>query len=213
MDGAPVALVTGAAGGIGQALTPLLTAQGFRVMGVDMKPPPDCTGIEWRCADLASSTAIRSVVASLEPGARGRLTAVAHLAGVYPVQPLEAYTVDLWDRVMAVNVRSAFLLVQALLAAGAPNLRSVVLTSSAAAKVGSRDPAYAASKAALLGLGRSLSLALAERGVRVNLVLPGLIATPMSQGQTEERRVNMWLGRWWAAPVRPVGWRASSLFC
>lgn len=190
MGGAPVALVTGAAGGIGRALTPMLVAQGLGVIGVDVAPRADCSGVEWHCADLANPAAVRSMVARIHPGTRHRLTAVAHLAGVYPVQPLEAYTVDLWDRVMAVNVRSAFLLVQALLAAGVPNLRSIVLTSSAAAKVGSRDPAYAASKAALVGLGRSLSLALAGRGVRVNMVLPGLIATRMSQAQTDERRAQ-----------------------
>jgi len=183
----PVALVTGAGGGLGQALLPLLHDAGYTTLGVDISPPAAAGCLPVAC-DLADPLAIEACAAGLHSGVLQRLTTVVHLAGVYPTMPAAGYSVELWDRVFAVNVRSAFLLVQVLLRAGVPALQSVVLTSSAAAKVGSRDPAYAASKAALLGLGRHLSLDLAGRGVRVNMLLPGLIDTPMSQRQTAERR-------------------------
>lgn len=185
----PVALVTGAGGGMGRALLPLLHACGYTTLGVDLSPPnaDGCVPIE---CDLAGAVATEACVAGLPCALLRRLTTVVHLAGVYPTVPAGDYTVDLWDRVFAVNVRSAFLLVRGLLRAGVPALRSVVLTSSAAARVGSRDPAYAASKAALLGLGRHLSLELAGGGVRVNMLLPGLVDTPMSQRQTVERRAH-----------------------
>lgn len=187
--GGPVALVTGAGGGMGRALLPLLHATGYTTLGVDVSPPSADGCVPVAC-DLADPGAIEACAVGVPCGLRRRLTTVIHLAGVYPTVAASDYTIDLWDRVFAVNVRSVFLLLQALLRAGAPALRSVVLTSSAAARVGSRDPAYAASKAALLGLGRHLSLELADRGVRVNMLLPGLVDTPMSQRQTAERRAH-----------------------
>lgn len=138
--------------------------------------------------DLSQPAAIAACVADLTCEQRRGLATVVHLAGVYPTVAARDYSVELWDRVFAVNVRSVFFLLQVLVRAGVPALRTGVLTSSAAAKVSSRDPAYAASKAALLGLGRHLSLELAGLGVRVNMLLPGLVDTPMSQRQTPERR-------------------------
>jgi NAD(P)-dependent dehydrogenase (short-subunit alcohol dehydrogenase family) len=183
----PVALVTGAGGGIGRALLPFMHTAGYLTLAVDRCPPVALGCLPMRC-DLADPVAIDRCVTDLEPGLRERITAVVHLAGVYPTEAFTGYTTALWDQVFAVNVRSVFLLLQGLVRAGVPALSTVVLTSSAAAKVGSRDPAYAASKAALVGLGHHLSLELADRGVRVNTLLPGLVDTPMSRRQSAERR-------------------------
>lgn len=185
----PVALVTGAGGGMGRALLPLLHGAGFTTLGLDVAPPVTAGCVPLAC-DLTQPAAIEACVADLTCEQRRRVATVVHLAGVYPTVAASEYSVELWDRVFAVNVRSVFFLLQALVRAGVPALRTVVLVSSAAARVGSRDPAYAASKAALLGLGRHLSLELAGLGVRVNMLLPGLVDTPMSQRQTPERRAH-----------------------
>jgi NAD(P)-dependent dehydrogenase (short-subunit alcohol dehydrogenase family) len=92
-----------------------------------------------------------------------------------------------WDRVFALNLRAHFLLVRAL----APVLRegaSIVLIGSVAGLMpGSRIPAYDASKAGLIGLCRHLALELAPRGVRANVVAPGLIDTPLGRVATAGR--------------------------
>jgi 3-oxoacyl-[acyl-carrier protein] reductase len=101
--------------------------------------------------------------------------------------PFEDYSVELWDRVHAVNVRAAFQLAQALAPHMLPGGR-MVFVASGAGHVGSRDVAYSASKAGLLGLVRSLAVALGPREILVNAVSPGVVETPMSQAMPAERR-------------------------
>jgi NAD(P)-dependent dehydrogenase (short-subunit alcohol dehydrogenase family) len=112
-------------------------------------------------------------------------------------------TVDEWDTVQATNVRAHFLLCRAALplidAGGA-----IVLISSIAGMVaGTRIPAYDASKAALAGLGRHVALEGARRGVRANVVAPGLVDTPLGRRATQGRPSRT------KAPV-PLGRQATA---
>ena len=100
---------------------------------------------------------------------------------------LAGTTAEQWDTVFAVNTRAHFLVCQAALPV-LPEGSSIVLISSVAGlRPGSRLPAYDASKAALAGLGRHVALEGARRGVRVNVVAPGLIDTPLGRVATEGR--------------------------
>ena len=101
------------------------------------------------------------------------------VVGIYPIVPLKEYSLDLWDEVQSVNVRSVFQIVQLLSPAFAKGGR-IVLIGSGAGHIGSRDIGYSASKAALLGMVRTLARSLAPAGILVNAVCPGLVATPMS---------------------------------
>jgi NAD(P)-dependent dehydrogenase (short-subunit alcohol dehydrogenase family) len=109
----------------------------------------------------------------------GALDGVFLNAGVGQFGPMEMLTPGQFDAMFAVNVRGPFFLLQALI----PLLRnpsSVVLNASVAGLLGlPTTSVYAASKAALASLGRTLSSELASRGVRVNTVSPGPIATPL----------------------------------
>lgn len=179
-------LITGSSGDIARALIGQLKTQGMRIVGIDIKNENASEDVHIAC-DLGDEQQLRQAMATYRDELK-EITGIVHLAGIYPSLGLEQYSSALWHQVMAVNVTSLFLIVQSLLQHNNDALRTIVCTSSAAAKVGSRDPAYAASKAALLGLAKSLSLSLAPKGIRVNSVLPGIIDTSMSQVQTAERR-------------------------
>ncbi len=112
----------------------------------------------------------------------GRIDVLVCNAGMASAAGLEKATLADWDRCFAVNVRSVFLLAQA----AAPSMRQqrsgrIITVSSIAALRSTRPPphAYAASKAALIALTRTLALELAADGIRCNCIVPGLIDTPM----------------------------------
>jgi NAD(P)-dependent dehydrogenase (short-subunit alcohol dehydrogenase family) len=137
-------------------------------------------------ADVADAGAVGGMVATAADRLGG-LDGVVVNVGIGAGGGLAGTSVDDWDAVFAVNARAHFLVCQAAL----PLLRegsSVVLISSVAGlKPGSRLPAYDASKAALAGLGRHAALEGARAGVRVNVVAPGLIDTPLGRVATEGR--------------------------
>jgi NAD(P)-dependent dehydrogenase (short-subunit alcohol dehydrogenase family) len=184
------AIVTGAAHGIGLAVARLLAAQGCRVLLADVDVsvhaaaqdlPADCARA--MVADVSDAGAIDSMVAGILEWT-GRLDVLVNNAAVHRrFDSIDAVNPDDWDRAMAVNVRSMYLTVrrakQALLNARG----SVVNVASIVGPViGSTvSLPYAASKAAIVGLTRSLALELAPGGVRVNAVCPGPIDTDLTR--------------------------------
>jgi NAD(P)-dependent dehydrogenase (short-subunit alcohol dehydrogenase family) len=115
---------------------------------------------------------IDGVVANIGIGAGG------NLAGTSPEQ---------WDDVFAVNARAHFLIARAALPTLADGASIVFVASIAGLKPGSRLPAYDSSKAALFGLCRHVALEGARRGVRANIVVPGLVDTPLGRWATAGR--------------------------
>jgi len=181
-------LVTGAGGDIAQALIEKLVILDYKIIGLDIKECVDKSIFHYYL-DLSNTTAITDFVQTTALEWIDKLESIVHLAGVYPNKKSYEYDDSLWDFVFSVNVKSIFFLINAILKFETPNFKAVVLVSSMASKIGSNDPAYAASKAALNGLGNSLSKTLAERNIRVNTVLPGIIDTNMSKVQSEERKI------------------------
>jgi NAD(P)-dependent dehydrogenase (short-subunit alcohol dehydrogenase family) len=116
-----------------------------------------------------------------------------------------------WDGVFAVNLRGHFLVARE----AAPHLPEggafVFVSSLAGLKPGSRSPAYDASKAGIIGLNRHVALEGARRGVRANVVAPGLIDTPMGRNATRGRpsrgRTPVPLGR------QGSGWEVAAVTC
>ena len=106
---------------------------------------------------------------------------------------------DDWDRTFALNLRSHFMLVRRALATLPDNASIVFMGSVAGLRPGSRIPAYDASKAGLIGLNRHVAMEGARRGVRANVVAPGLIDTPLgraaSAGRPSRARTPVPLGR------------------
>jgi glucose 1-dehydrogenase len=186
-----VALVTGAAQGIGFACAARLLAEGARVALLDRDGPGAQAAADRLgdgampiAADLAglSAEGARAIVAQVT--ARfGRLDVLVNNAGVIRLQPFLDFDPDAWDLMMDVNVRAPMLLGQAaarvMIAQGAGG--AIVNLSSVTAELGAPLAAgYAASKGAMRQLTRVMALELIGHGIRVNAVGPGTIATDMA---------------------------------
>ena len=175
----PVAVVTGAAGGIGRAIARRFREEGWQVVAVDRNPDPEAgSEIEVMRADVADPGQTEAILE--RAAALGRLDALVNNAASMVSKRLVETSLEEWDALMADNLRSVFLLVRRAY----PLLRaakgSVVNISSVHALATSPGAAaYAASKAALVGLTRALALELAPDGIRVNAVLPGAVETRM----------------------------------
>jgi NAD(P)-dependent dehydrogenase (short-subunit alcohol dehydrogenase family) len=203
---AEVALITGAAGGLGQALCRRFWESGYRVIGLD------CVGLDWvhgaaRCeafveADLealcASPEGLASVLERIHGPLStmtkqdGGLTVLVNNAACQVLGPVEALSIADWHRSLCVNLLAPFLLTQGLLPELMRARGSVINITSVHAKV--TKPGfccYATSKAALEGMTRSMATELGTR-VRVNAIAPAAFATPMLEagfaGRDEARR-------------------------
>ena len=136
--------------------------------------------------DVADEASCAAMVAAAQRELGG-LDGVVLNVGIGLGVGLAGTTAEQWDAVFAVNTRAHFLVCQAALPV-LPEGSSIVLISSVAGlRPGSRLPAYDASKAALAGLARHVALEGARGGVRVNVVAPGLIDTPLGRVATEGR--------------------------
>ncbi|MEU7776202.1 SDR family oxidoreductase [Micromonospora taraxaci] len=186
---APLAVVTGAAGGIGRAVTAALTGSGHRVLGVDVDPAVDPAAYASLVADVAVPEQVEQLFARINER-YGQPTVLVNNAGVYHARDFLDYDPKTYAQVLDVNLGAAFFctqsFVRALIAAGRPG--TVVNVASISGQSGSPDAAYGASKGACIALTHSLGRALAEHQIRVNAVAPGLVDTPMAARIPVERR-------------------------
>ncbi|MGA4731824.1 SDR family NAD(P)-dependent oxidoreductase [Micromonospora taraxaci] len=186
---APLAVVTGAAGGIGRAVTAALTGSGHRVLGVDVDRACDPAAYASLVADVAVPEQVEQLFARINER-YGPPTVLVNNAGVYHARDFLDYDPKTYAQVLDVNLGAAFFctqaFVRALIAAGRPG--TVVNVASISGQSGSPDAAYGASKGACIALTRSLGRALAEHRIRVNAVAPGLVDTPMAARIPVERR-------------------------
>ena len=184
---APVALITGAAGGIGGATVERFVAGGWHVACVDVTAidPPDehADTILPIVADLRRVEDCRRAVAETVSWA-GRIDTVVNAAGVWTEGPSAETTEDEWDRVIDINLKGLYF----VCAAAIPHLidtRGCIINMSSDAGVQGNAGAavYCASKGGVSILTKALALELAPLGVRVNAVCPGDVDSPMLRGQ------------------------------
>lgn len=174
-----VVVVTGAAGGIGQAVVRAFVSSGWRVVGVDRSEPAlTPSGARFMKADLSQPDEVRRVFRNVAAHEM-RLDALVNNAAVQLCCALEDIDVEAWDHTMAVNVRAPVLAVQEALALFGRGAAVVNVASVHAFATSVHMTAYAASKGALTALTRALALELAPRGVRVNALAPGAVDTEM----------------------------------
>jgi len=169
-------LVTGVSRGIGRAIAARLADDGFTVIGISRRPVPDFRGIH-RAIDLTAPEAREALGAIAAEFAPLRLVANA---GVVEAAPLDGVTTAQFQHAMRVNLESVIWAMQAL----APAMRAggfgrIVTLGSRAALGKAERAVYAASKAGVAGLTRSMALELAPHGITVNCVAPGPIDTEM----------------------------------
>ncbi len=198
-----VAIVTGAARGIGLGIATVLRGEGADVLiaDVDEQAARDAAGrlcgTGEHCLGLGVDVTSPPDLARMAAQAVsrwGRIDILAANAGIYPHIALSELRVADFDQIMAVNVRGALLAIQACLPQmSEQRFGRIVLTSSITGSVVGQ-PGYAhygASKAAMLGLMRSAALEVASAGITINAVLPGNIQTPGFAGLGPEHTRRM----------------------
>ncbi len=178
-----VAIVTGAAGGIGRAVVGLLLARGYAVVAEDISRkvrelatafPGKVIAME---ADVALTGSAQGAV-GLATGTFGRLDLLVNNAGLFLRKPTEDCTDEDFDVLMATNVRGAFLHARESLPALAQTRGSIVNLASISGLVGMPgQTVYAMTKGAIVQLTRQLAVEHADRGIRVNAVAPGAVDT------------------------------------
>jgi NAD(P)-dependent dehydrogenase (short-subunit alcohol dehydrogenase family) len=216
VPGARVAVVTGAAGGIGGATCRRLAADGFAVACLDVSEDsaraaaaglpgtdglPGAIGI---AADVRDAASVRQAAARIR-AELGTPWLLVNAAGVFSIQRLPDLTEDEWDRIIDTNLRGPFLTCREFL----PDMISardgciVNVASTAGVHGGRQRAAYCASKGGLVQLTRSLAIDHGPDGVRVNCVCPGLIDTAMADWIRADSQA---LARWEATvPARRIG--------
>jgi NAD(P)-dependent dehydrogenase (short-subunit alcohol dehydrogenase family) len=207
-----VAVVTGGASGLGQAVARGLVREGARVVLGDV----DKAGLEKTAAELGDQARwLRTDVTRREDitalfrlcdEAFGPVEILVTCAGIISSAPLAAMTEEEWDRVMAINTRGTFFCIQEAVARMVPLKRGRIITigSDSVARGGGRiaTAAYTASKGAVVALTRNVARDLVGTGVSVNCVNPGPIDSPMHAPLTAEQRARV-------TGSIPLGWMAK----
>lgn len=180
-----LALVTGAAGGIGQAMVRLLVEEGARVVATDLDPAAiqPAPGVRAERLDVTDSAAVDALVTRIEHE-EGPIDYGVSLAGILANHVVAETSDDEWRRTFAVNTDGVFHLCRALARVMQPRKAGaiVVVSSNAAGIPRHAMAAYAASKAATTMFTRCLGLELAPHGIRCNIIAPGSTLTPMQTG-------------------------------
>lgn len=194
-----IAVVTGSTRGIGNAIARELAGAGARVVltgrdretaaveAEDVGPRHVGLGIDIR-SRASIDAAVEEILARL-----GEPSILVNNAGVNQIEPAEEFTEEVWSEIIDVNLTGAFRCCQAfgsrMLAAGHGTIVNVASITGPEIGMAGRAP-YAASKGGLVGLTRVLAVEWADRGVRVNAVLPGPVRTPMVEKAIREGFVD-----------------------
>jgi NAD(P)-dependent dehydrogenase (short-subunit alcohol dehydrogenase family) len=182
-----VALVTGGAGGIGQAFAWRLAAEGASVAVADLNPTDEtedrdreldgaCVG--YRC-DVSDAASVAELAQKLTSDV-GQVDILVNNAGIFPIQPWQTITFEDWRRVLAINLDSMFLTSRAFV----PPMqeagwgRVINMTTGSCFKPDGLMSHYVTSKMGVIGWTRALATEVGEDGVTVNAIAPSLVRTP-----------------------------------
>jgi NAD(P)-dependent dehydrogenase (short-subunit alcohol dehydrogenase family) len=202
-----VALVTGASGGLGQAVVRAFLDAGARVATIqraDAEP-----GVFSLAADLTAAAQAAQAIFTVRAHF-GRIDALVHLVGGFDGGVTVEQTTDgSWTRMFDLNVNSAFHVIRAVLPGMLASGRGRILAigSRTAVEPAAAVAAYGASKAALVSLVRSVALEVRQRGLTANIVLPSVIDTPGNRAAMPQADATKWVAP--EAIARLLVWLAS----
>jgi 3-oxoacyl-[acyl-carrier protein] reductase len=208
--GGNIALVTGSSRGIGRAIALALAKAGADVVVNYRTHDSEATQVSQQIeelgrhslairADVSIASEVTSLIRTIETEL-GPVTILVNNAAIARPQPIEEITEQDWDELIMVNLKSVFLVTQAVL----PKMRAqrwgrIINLSSAAAQLGGVvGPHYAASKAGIIGLTHSYASLLAKEGVTVNAIAPALIVTDMLTSNPKAQPERIPVGRFGA---------------
>lgn len=187
-----VAVVSGAAAGIGRATAELFAEEGARVVLADVAGEAVegvAAGIRQaggaaaaEVADVSAEAGVAAVIGRAEREF-GPVDVLVNNAGVELKKLVEDTSLDEWERILRTNLTSAFLMSRAVIRGMKDRRRGVIVMNSSVGNfiAATKSSAYGASKAGMMALARSLALEGAPYGIRVNAVCPGVIDTPMNE--------------------------------
>ncbi len=188
-----VQLILGASGGIGSALSRRLAASGA-TLALAGRPSDRLNQLaaelqaeKWEL-DIVDPTQVEAVVGQVKERF-GQIDGAANCIGSLLLKPAHLTSFDDWNDVLSTNLTSAFAVVRSVAKVMQQQGGSIVLVSSAAARIGlANHEAIAAAKAGVIGLALSAAATYASKGIRVNAVAPGLVRTPMTSRIWENAR-------------------------
>ncbi len=195
-----VAVVTGAGGGMGLALTEKLLAAGASVLGIDLKDKPasleEGANLTYAQGDLCDEAFVAKAVADAH-GKFGRIDYLANIAGVLMFGKdvsLMDIDMDVWDRVMDINLKSMVHTTRAAV----PYMKqagggAMVHFGTIQCLRGDAKPqdAYVASKSAVIAMSKSIAMQFADQNIRSNVIHPGVTLTPMQERWSDEDKKAM----------------------
>ncbi|HEY0277161.1 MAG TPA: 3-oxoacyl-ACP reductase FabG [Solirubrobacterales bacterium] len=206
-----VAIVTGAARGIGAAIAARLVGEGATTVLVDRDPAVEATAeglggdqAEAITADVTEATAVEDFVAAVVKR-HGRLDVLVNNAGITRDGLLFKLAEDDWDTVLDVNLKSVFLCSRAAQRPMVEAGRGAIVSLSSRSALGNRGQAnYSAAKAGIRGLTATMAIELGPYGIRANAVAPGYIATEMTDATARRLGVDPEEHRARATAVTPL---------
>jgi NAD(P)-dependent dehydrogenase (short-subunit alcohol dehydrogenase family) len=195
-----VAVVTGAASGIGKGIAIAFAREGARIVVADRSGETEAAAVLAAIAELGGEAIFVPTDVSDETSVNemagkaierfGRVDILVNNAGIFSESLLENMPVAEWDRVVGINLRGTFLCSRALVGQMLDRGDGRIINiASQLGQIGGVSAAhYVASKAGVIGLTKALAREVSHRGVLVNAIAPGPIETPLLDGETEEWR-------------------------
>jgi len=174
------AVVTGSSGGIGTAIVHEFLKVGYQVFCLDIKEAPVAKGSIFIETDVSSEHAVSEAITQISSSIN-HLDVLVNNAGIALTSRLVDTSSDQWDKIMAVNLKSVYLVTRASyhLLKHSENASIINVSSVHAVATSDSIAAYAASKGGLTALTRAMALEMSEDRIRVNCILPGAVDTPM----------------------------------
>lgn len=192
-----IAIITGGLSGIGAAIAERLATEGAKVIAADIATKASALDPASRIAPLrvdVSDPASAAALAETVRAAHGRIDFLVQSAGIAQDVPLFDTTPEQFDRIMAINLRGSFLIAQAvarvMVAQGGGSIVNIASVSGMRGNVG--RVAYGASKGGVIVMSQVMAAELAASGVRVNVIAPGPIETPLAAQVHDETIREVW---------------------